>query len=58
MHTRDARGLRVACVPAHSPTARHIDGTDHGRGLRRRGQLGRVVGARAVAAEHRQREQG
>ena len=58
MRIRGARGLNGACVPAHSPSARHIEGGDHGRGLRRRGQLGRVsVGARAVAAEHRQREQ-
>ena len=55
MRTRDARGIHVACVTAHSPTARHIDGGDHGRGLRHRGLLGCVVGARAVAV---QRDQG
>ena len=51
MRIRDARGLHVACVTAHGPTARHIEGGDHGRGLRRRGLLGRVVGTRAVAVE-------
>ena len=51
MRTREARGLHVACVTAHGPTMRHIKVDDHGRGLRRRGLLGRVVGAQAVAAE-------
>ena len=51
MRTRDARGIHVACATAHSPAARHRDDGDHGRILRRRGLLGRVVGARAVAAE-------
>ena len=55
MRTPDARGLHVACVTAHSPTARYIDGGDHGRGLRRRGLLGRVVGAQTVAVEGAQR---
>ena len=47
----DARALHVACVTAHDPTARHIESGGYGRGLHRRGWLGRAVGPRAVAVE-------
>ena len=49
--TGDARALHVACVTAHGPTARHIDGRDGCHDLRRRGRLGRAAGPRAVAVE-------
>ena len=51
MGSRAARALHVACITGHGPAARYIDGGGVCRDLRRRAQLGRVVGTRAVAAE-------
>ena len=59
-HRRCTRPPRRLCHHTRPHRARHIDGRDGCRDLRRRGRLGRVVGPRAVAVEgtHNAAERG